>query len=344
MFCVFAKWRHCRRVLAVHLSRTSDTMDNTASVTQVADGITFLRSGVVLGHSATETGMMSAARHLNWCRGQERIVGVAVEVELAESFQFYKGAGILASLLLVLVFQLLLPNRLSLRSLVSNWTVNVPLALIATVFLSLLCGACVCIWAVTVRERGVGVFEAAALPYWMQVAATPLILDLVAYLWHRANYRSPLLWRFHAVHHSDVHLDASTAFRFHPGELLMSLGVRLVVVTATGLPILGLIVFEVMYGLVNLFVHSDIRIADGLERRLGWLVVTPSLHRVHHSEDPELYNRNFGAILSGWDRFGWTFLGNDADSPVTLGLPGQHGRALMLWEALRLPLQRRPNV
>lgn len=267
-----------------------------------------------------------------------------MEAELAESFQFYKGAGILVSLLLVVAFQLLFPNRLSLRTLVSNWTVNVPLALIDTALLSLLCGACVCTWAVTVRERGFGLFEAAALPYWMQVAATLILLDLVAYLWHRANHRSRWLWRFHAVHHSDVHFDASTAFRFHPGELLISLGVRLVVVTATGLPILGLIVFEVIYGLSNLFVHSDIRIADGLERRLGWLIVTPSLHRVHHSEDPQLYNRNYGTILSGWDRFGRTFLGGDADSPVTLGLPGQRGRALRLAETLRLPLRPGPGL
>ena len=253
-----------------------------------------------------------------------------MEAELTESFQLYKAAGLLASLVLIVAFQILFPNRLSLRSLVSNWKVNAPMAVVDAALLSLLCGACVCTWAVTVRHRGMGVFEAAALPYWMQVAATLVILDLVAYLWHRANHRWALLWRFHAVHHSDIHFDASTAFRFHPGELLISLGVRLVVVTATGLPLLGLIAFEVIYGFCNLFVHSDIRIAKGRERCLGWLLVTPSLHRVHHSERPEILNRNFGTVLSIWDRLGRTLLAGSADTPVALGLPGQHGRELGL--------------
>jgi sterol desaturase/sphingolipid hydroxylase (fatty acid hydroxylase superfamily) len=266
-----------------------------------------------------------------------------MEAEVAESFQLYKGAGILASLLLVVAFQLLCPNRLTLRTMVSNWAVNCPLALIDIALLTLLCGACVCTWAVTVRAQGIGMFEAAFVPYWVQVATTVVMLDLVAYLWHRANHRWPLLWRFHAVHHSDVHFDASTAFRFHPGELLISLGVRLVVVTVTGLPILGLIAFEVVYGFFNLFVHSDIRLSGTREHWLGRLLVTPSLHRLHHSERPEIHNKNFGTIFSTWDRLGRTLLGGDADTRVTVGLPGQHGRALGVGEALRLPLRPGPS-
>ena len=260
-----------------------------------------------------------------------------MDSELADSFQLYKGIGIAVSLLFVVAFQLLFPNRLSLRTLVSNWRVNVPLALVDTLLLSFLCGACVCTWAIVVRERGISLVETAELPYLIQVAGTVIVLDGVAYAWHRANHRWPVLWRFHAVHHSDVHFDASTAFRFHPGELLISLGVRLIVVTVTGLPIAGLIAFEVMYGFSNLFVHSDIRVASAPERRLGWVVVTPSLHRLHHSEDSAIHNMNFGTILSLWDRLGSTFLRGDADTPVTLGLPGQRGKATSLGEALRLP-------
>ena len=113
--------------------------------------------------------------------------------------------------------------------------------------------------------------------------------------------------------------------------------------TVTGLPVLGLIAFEVIYGFCNLFVHSDVRIARSGERLLGWLLVTPSIHRVHHSERPEIHNRNFGTIFSLWDRLGRTYLGGDADSPVTLGLPGQSGRALSVGEALRLPLNSAPR-
>ena len=179
-----------------------------------------------------------------------------MESLVAESFQLYKGGGLAVALGLVLTFQLLLPNRLTLRRAVGNWMVNVPLALIDTALIALLCGACVCTWAVTVRERDMGVFLAAGLPYWWQVGITIVMLDLVAYLWHRANHVWSWLWRFHAVHHSDVDFDASTAFRFHPGELFISLGIRLLVVTATGLPVLGLVAFEIVYGFSNLFVHS----------------------------------------------------------------------------------------
>jgi len=264
-----------------------------------------------------------------------------VETAVSESFQLYKGVGLCLSILLVVVFQTCFPNRLALRDTCRNWSVNLPLALIDTVLLSLLCGACVCAWAVTVRHHGYGAFDAAALPYWLQVGTTVVILDVVAYAWHRANHRSPLLWRFHAVHHSDVLFDASTAFRFHPGELLISLGVRLILVTLTGLPLLGLIAFEVLYGFSNLFVHSDVRLGRVIERRLSWVFVTPSLHRLHHSESPELHNNNFGTIFSVWDRLSRTLRGADANSPVILGLPTQNERLLSLVEVLRLPLRPR---
>lgn len=263
-----------------------------------------------------------------------------MDAELAESFHLYKGAGVVTSLLLIAGAQLLVPNRLSLGAVIRNWQVNAPLALIDTVTLTLICGACVCTWAVTVRASGIGLFEAAALPYWTQVPTTVIVLDLVAYLWHRANHRWAVLWRFHAVHHSDIRFEASTAFRFHPGELLISMGVRLAVVTLTGLPVLGLIAFEVLYAFCNLLVHSDIRITRWLERRIGWLFITPSLHRLHHSERPELHDTNFGTILSVWDRLWRTFLDGGSDTPVTLGLPGQDGRVLALRETLLLPLGR----
>jgi sterol desaturase/sphingolipid hydroxylase (fatty acid hydroxylase superfamily) len=121
------------------------------------------------------------------------------------------------------------------------------------------------------------------------------------------------------------------------------MGVRLAVVTVTGLPVLGLITFEVLYGFCNLLVHSDIRITPSVERCLAWVVVTPSLHRLHHSERPELHSANFGTIFSGWDRLWRTFIDGNADTAVELGLPGQQGQALGLEETLRLPFLRSPR-
>ncbi len=244
------------------------------------------------------------------------------------------------SLLAILAFQLLFPNRLALREFLQNWRVNIPLAVINTVLFTLLCGACVCTWAIVMREHQIGFFELAAFPYWLEVATTVLLLDFVAWIWHRANHRSSLLWRFHAVHHSDHHFDASTAFRFHPGELLISLGVRLSVVTFTALPIAGLVAFEVLYGFFNLFVHSDIRIHERAERWLGTVFVTPSLHRMHHSVRPSELNQNFGTIFSWWDRLGRTYTYANARTPVTIGLPHQRG-PVGLHDAMTLPFGRK---
>jgi len=263
-----------------------------------------------------------------------------VEEQIQQNFQLYKGMGVGVSLALILFFQLMFPNRRLLRDYLMIWRVNIPLALIDAALLSLICGACVCSWAGIVRGSGLGAFDGVGLPYWLQVVATVLVLDITAYVWHRANHVSRFLWRFHAVHHSDTCFEASTAFRFHPGELLISLGVRLVLVTLTGLPLLGLIVFEVVYAFFNLFVHSDVRLAQILEKALSRVFITPSLHRLHHSDQPEELNTNFGTIFSFWDRLGRSFCFSEISRQVSVGLPGQQGKILSLRRSLALPFKK----
>ena len=168
---------------------------------------------------------------------------------------------------------------------------------------------------------------------------TIVLLDCVAWVWHRANHKSSFLWRFHSAHHSDAVFDASTAFRFHPGEILISIGVRLLVVTLTGLPVLGLVAFEVVFAFFNLLVHSDIRIPPRLERWIGLLFVTPSLHRLHHSILETEHNQNYGTIFSCWDRLSKTYVYADTTSKIVVGLPGQRPKPLKLREVLALPLK-----
>lgn len=263
-----------------------------------------------------------------------------MEEQVQQNFQIYKGMGVGISLFLILFFQLLLPNRRQLRDFLMIWKVNVPLALIDAALLSLVSGACVCSWAMIVRGSGLGAFDRIGFPYWIQVVSSVLVLDFIAYIWHRANHVSRFLWRFHSVHHSDTCFEVSTALRFHPGELVISLGVRLVVVTITGLPLLGLIVFEIVYAFFNLFVHSDIRMALGLEEPLSQIFITPALHRLHHSDRPKELNTNFGTIFSFWDRLGRSFLLSDISRKVSVGLPGQQGKFLSLAKALPLPFKK----
>ncbi|HUG43126.1 MAG TPA: sterol desaturase family protein [Acidobacteriota bacterium] len=260
-----------------------------------------------------------------------------IEWWVNENFQLIKSLGIFLSILLVAAFQSLFPNRLALQKVFRNWRINMPLAGVNALLLSLLCGACVCAWALTVRDLKIGFYELAGFPYWLEVAFTVILLDFVAWIWHIANHKWRLLWRFHSVHHSDETFEASTGFRFHPGELLISLGVRLLVVTATGLPLLGLILFEVIFGAFNLFVHSDLRLPPKAELILSWAVVTPSLHRMHHSASPEEHNRNFGTIFSFWDRIARTFLYADSRSRVEVGLSGLNRSSLSFRGVLTMP-------
>ena len=256
-----------------------------------------------------------------------------LEYLIKDGFQFYKATGILISLLLIVLFQSLYPNRLALQNVLSNWKLNFPIAFLNTLLMSLLCGACVCTWAITVRERGIGLFEISRFPYWLEAAFTILLLDLVAWIWHWANHVSSFLWRFHSVHHSDTIFDASTAYRFHPG-------IRMLVVTGTGLPVIGLITFEVIYGCFNLLVHSDIRISKNLERLLGLVFVTPSLHRLHHSVRHDEHNRNYGTIFTCWDKLAQKYVYASADTEITLGLPHQRGKMLTFAQALVFPMKK----
>jgi sterol desaturase/sphingolipid hydroxylase (fatty acid hydroxylase superfamily) len=262
-----------------------------------------------------------------------------MEELVQQNFQIYKGMGVGVSLVLILFFQMLFPNRHQLRDFLMIWKVNVPRALIDAALLSLACGACVCSWAMIVRGSGLAAFDRIGFPYWFQVAVTVLVLAFVAYAWHRANHVTRFLWRFHSVHHSDTCFEVTTAFRFHPGELMISLGVRLVVVTLTGLPLLGLIVFEIVYAFFNLFVHRDIRLAPILEGPLSKIFITPSLHRLHHSDRPEELNTNFGTIFSFWDRLGKSYIFADISNQVSVGLPGQQGAFLSLRKVLTLPFK-----
>ena len=263
-----------------------------------------------------------------------------LDAQIHYSFSYYKGLGFLVCFALVVALQIIFPNRLGIRALLKNWKVNVPMALINVVLLALICGACASALAVSVREENGGAFEILGLSYRFQVVLTVLLLDLVAYLWHRANHVWGLLWRFHVVHHSDATFDASTAVRFHAGELLISLGVRLLVVLVFGLPVLGLILFELVYGFCNLLVHSDIRLPEPLDRLLAVIFVTPSLHLIHHSVKREEHNRNYGTIFSFWDRGLSSYLPPVSRGSVRVGLV-ETGADLRLKDLLLLPFRRR---
>ena len=156
------------------------------------------------------------------------------------------------------------------------------------------------------------------------VAATVVLFvlfDIWMYFWHKANHRIDFLWLFHRAHHSDTQMDTTTALRFHPGELILSTLVRMPVLVVLGMSFGQLLLFETILNLSTLFHHSNLGLPRAWDRSLSVLIVTPDMHRVHHSIEREETNSNFTSLLSCWDRLFGTFKMRDDTRTITLGLP-----------------------
>ena len=157
--------------------------------------------------------------------------------------------------------------------------------------------------ALLVEEQGWGLFHASGpLSTWLVVPATVLLLDLAIYLQHILFHAVPVLWRLHRMHHADLDVDVTTGARFHPVEIVLSMLLKFGVIAALGASPLGVLVFEILLSTGSLFNHGNLRLPLRADGMLRWIVVTPDMHRVHHSIVPEETNRNFGFTLSWWDR------------------------------------------
>jgi len=251
--------------------------------------------------------------------------------------QIARLAGFVLAGGLALGAQRLRPHDGALRG---STRINVALWLLNALLLSAACGTCACAVARWAAGRGVGLLHGMTTPAPVAALLTVAVLDLVSYGWHRANHRVALLWRFHQVHHSDPNFTVSTGVRFHPGELLLSLPLRLSAVALLGASPGAVVLFEVVFTLANLFEHGNIDLPLGTERRLAALLVTPALHRRHHTRRyPEL-DSNFGTIFTLWDRWLGTYGESSSAARIDTGLPNGDG-APSVAAALLLPLRAR---
>lgn len=157
-------------------------------------------------------------------------------------------------------------------------------------------------FATRLEPAGFGLLNLLPLPFWLEVLMAVVLLDLAIWLQHALFHLVPWLWRLHRVHHADLHIDWTTGVRFHPLEYLVSLGIKLIVVALLGAPALAVILFEVLLNATSMFNHANARLPETLDRALRWIVVTPSLHRIHHSIDDSEQRCNFGFNLTLWDR------------------------------------------
>ncbi len=194
-----------------------------------------------------------------------------------------------------------------------RWPNNLGIVVLDTLLVRLLLPTAAVGLALVAEAEGWGLFNVLATPWWLALVASVVLLDLVIYLQHVLFHAVPALWRLHRMHHADLEFDVTTGLRFHPVEILLSMAIKLVMVGALGPPAVAVLIFEVLLNATSMFNHGNVRIPAGLDRVLRWLVVTPDMHRVHHSAVRNETNSNFGFNLPWWDRLFGTYRAQPAD-------------------------------
>jgi len=193
-----------------------------------------------------------------------------------------------------------------------RWLGNLSLVVLDTLVVRLLFPTAALGMAAMVKDLGWGVLNVVSVPYWSAVLISIVVLDLAIYFQHVMFHALPALWRLHMVHHADLDLDVTSGSRFHPIEIVLSMFIKLGVISVLGPPLLGVLIFEVVLNALAMFNHANARIPLPLDRVLRWIIVTPDMHRVHHSVEKPEHNTNFGFNLSCWDRV----LGTYKDQPA----------------------------
>ena len=218
---------------------------------------------------------------------------------------------------------------------------NLALGLGNAALVSLLFAAATLAVTTWAHEEGVGLLHWLALPTLWSAVLALVLFDLWQYVWHRLNHRIPFLWRFHAVHHADRDLDATSGFRFHTGEILLSAAARLAVLPVLGLTVHQVLLYETVLLPIILFHHSNVRVPARLDGALRWLIVTPWMHWVHHSDWQPETDSNYASVFSVWDRLFRSFRLREDPGTISLGLKGvEHREWATLAGMLAMPFRR----
>jgi sterol desaturase/sphingolipid hydroxylase (fatty acid hydroxylase superfamily) len=199
------------------------------------------------------------------------------------------------------------PRRRLQTSRAVRWINNLGLVLINTLVVRLAFPAAALGMAVFAGEQGWGLLNYFTVPFWAAVLASVIVMDFFIWLQHVMVHAIPVLWRLHRVHHADMDFDVTTGARFHTLEMLLSLFIKFMVIVLLGPPVVAVLVFEVVLNATAMFNHGNIRIPAGLDRLLRLVLVTPDMHRVHHSVEDDETNSNFGFNLPWWDRLFGTY-------------------------------------
>ena len=222
--------------------------------------------------------------------------------EPAVRLTFFVGVFVLVAL-----FEIAAPRRALTVSKVMRWGNNISLVVFNTVLLRLLFPAAAVGMAAFAAERGWGLLNYVELPFWVATLVAVVALDFVIWLQHVMVHAIPVLWRLHRVHHADPDYDVTTGARFHPIEIILSMLIKFATIAVLGPPVVAVILFEVLLNATAMFNHGNVRLPEAVDRVLRLFVVTPDMHRVHHSVEDDETNSNFGFSLPWWDRLFGTY-------------------------------------
>jgi sterol desaturase/sphingolipid hydroxylase (fatty acid hydroxylase superfamily) len=214
------------------------------------------------------------------------------------------------------------PRRRLTTSKVSRWVANLSVVIINSIIVRLLYSAGAIGAAMLAAGHHWGFLNQVDWPIWIDIVLAVVALDLVLYLQHVMFHAVPLFWRFHMMHHADLDCDVTTGLRFHPIEVTLSMLIKLAAITVLGPSPQAVLIFEVLLNATSMFDHSNVHMPVSVDRVLRWLVVTPGMHRVHHSTRLRETNTNFGFNLPWWDRLLGTYRSQPegGHEGMTLGL------------------------
>jgi len=220
------------------------------------------------------------------------------------------------------VWEVLAPRRHQRIGRARRWPNNLGVVVLDTLVLRIIFPTAAVGMALVAKAHGFGVFNAVEVPHVIAIISSVILLDLAIYLQHVLFHAVPVLWRLHRMHHADLEFDVTTGVRFHPFEILLSMMIKLCVVAALGAPALAVLIFEVLLNATSMFNHGNVRLPAALDRVMRWIIVTPEMHRVHHSATPRETNSNFGFNLPWWDRWFGTYRAEPAagHENMTIGI------------------------
>ncbi len=220
---------------------------------------------------------------------------------------FVRLAAFFLTLAAMVMWEIRAPRRALTAPKARRWANNLALLLINSLMIRILFPAAAVGVAAFAEAQHMGLLRIFDIPEALAVVVAVVLLDLAIYLQHLVFHAVPLLWRLHRVHHADLDFDVTTGTRFHPIEILLSMGIKFLIIVTLGPPVLAVLIFETLLNVTAMFNHSNIAMPSPMDRILRGLLVTPDMHRVHHSIDRAESNSNFGFCFSLWDRLLGTY-------------------------------------